>query len=95
MGLVTAVTELAGDGESVLAMSLGGLEVARRRGAVEEINVMRAVLDAVAKNVDHASLGDLALKASEELLASRTGVPQVKGVDEVGLRGIQECGKLG
>ena len=45
------------------------LGVARRRRAVEQVDVVRAVLHAASQHVDDAALADLALQASQELLA--------------------------
>src|SRR2546422_1045886 len=46
--LVAAVAELAGDAEAVGGVTLLGLHVARRRRAVEEVEVVRPMLDPVA-----------------------------------------------
>jgi hypothetical protein len=43
--LVAAILELAGDAEAVLSKALGGLLVAGRRRAVEEIEVILSVVD--------------------------------------------------
>jgi hypothetical protein len=76
--LVAAVFELARDAEQVGVETLGGLWIARRSRAVEEVEVVRAVLDAAAKNVNYAALGDFTLKAGEELLSCRPGLVEVK-----------------
>ena len=44
--LVAAVAQLAGDAEAVGGKALGGLDVARRGRAVEQVQRVRAVLDA-------------------------------------------------
>ena len=76
--LVAAVAELAGDAEAVRGVALRGLRVARRRRAVEEVEVMRPVLDAVAQHVDHAALGDLALQPGQELAPRRAVLAEVE-----------------
>ena len=50
--LVAAVAELPGDAEAVVREELGRLRVAGRRRAVEQVEVVRPVLDAVAEHVD-------------------------------------------
>ena len=92
--LVAAVAELAGDAETVLGEPLGRLGVAGRGRAVEQVDMVRAVLDAVPQHVDDAPLGDLALEPGQELLPRRAGVRQVEMVDQVGLRGGQKRGEL-
>src|SRR5437762_2610425 len=66
LGFVPAVAELPRDREAVPRVALGGHLIARCRRAVEELYVMRAVLHALAKDVDHAALADLALQPCEE-----------------------------
>ena len=63
LGLVTAVAELARDGEAVLRVAFSGDGVAGRRRAVEEFDVMWPVLDPLAEHVNHAAFADLALEA--------------------------------
>ena len=67
--LVRAVGELARDREAVLRVQRLGLGVARRRRAVEQIEVQRPVLHALAQHVDDAALADLAGEAGQELEA--------------------------
>src|SRR6266508_873723 len=56
--LVGAVPELARDAEAVARKPLDRLLVVRRRSAVEEVDVVRAVLDAVAQDVDSPAARD-------------------------------------
>src|SRR6266542_3400233 len=49
LGVVLAVTQLAGDAEDVCGEALGGLGVARRRGAVEEVHRGWTVFDTLAQ----------------------------------------------
>src|SRR6266851_2539407 len=55
-GFVPAVAKLAGDREPVQGEALGSLRIAGRRRAVEQVDIVRAVLDATAQHVDNAVL---------------------------------------
>ena len=68
--LVAAVAQLARDAEAVLREELLGLDVAGRRRAVEQVDVVGPVLDAVPEDVDDAALRDLALQPREERRSS-------------------------
>ena len=92
--LVAAVAELARDAEAVGRVALGGLGVARRRRAVEEVDVVRAVLDPVAQHVDDAALADLALQPREELAPRRAVLAEVERLGDVRLRLAQEGREL-
>jgi hypothetical protein len=94
LSLVAAVAELARDAEAVGLVLFGGLEVTRRGRAVEEVEVMRPVLESMAQYVDRAALGDLALQAGQELAPRRAVLSQVERVDDVRLRFAQKGGKL-
>ena len=95
LGVVPAVAELAGDAELVLAEApLGGL-VLGGGSAAEEIEVVGAVLDAVAEDFDGAAFGDLALEAREELAAGGAGFVEAEGGGGVGLGGVEEGAELG
>src|SRR5687768_9101238 len=72
LGLVTAVAKLARYAEAIARITLGRLLVAGRGCAVKEVDVMRAVLDSVAQDVDGAPLRDLPLEARQELAPRRT-----------------------
>ena len=48
VGLVPAVTKLSRDRETILIVEDAGLLVARRRRTVEEIDMMRSVLEPLA-----------------------------------------------
>ena len=75
-----------------------GLGVARRRRAVEQVEVHRPVLHALAQHVDDAALADLAGEAGEELEAVdvlgvvRVGHRQL--LERLGLGGAQEGEEL-
>ena len=56
--LVAAVFELAGDAEPVRSETRGGLWITRRRRAIEEVEMVRTMLDAAAQKVNDAALGD-------------------------------------
>ena len=94
LSVVPAVAELAGDTELVLAEApLGGLVVGGG-GAVEEVEVVGAVLDAVAKDFDGAAFGDLALEAGEELAAGGAVFVEAEGGGGAGLGGVEEGTEL-
>ena len=67
--LVHAVGELAGDREAVLGVQRLGSGVARRRRAVEQVEVDGPVLHALAQHIDDAAFADLGGEAGEELEA--------------------------
>ena len=92
--LVAAVAQLAGDAEAVRGVALRGLGVARRRRAVEQVELVRPVLDAVAQHVDDAALADLALQAGQELAPRRAVLVEVERLGRLGLGGLQEGAEL-
>ena len=94
LGVVAAVAKLPDDGEAVLLEALLRLHVPGRRRAVEQVQVVRAVSDAVAQHVDGAALGDLALQPGEELSSRRTVLVQRQRFGGVRLGGRQECREL-
>ena len=69
LGVVAAVAELARDAEPVQVVEGRCLLVAGRGGAVEEVEVVGAVVDAASQHLDSAAPRDLALEAGEELPA--------------------------
>ena len=75
-------------------VALGRLRVARRRRAVEEVEVVRPVLDAVAQHVDRAALGDLALQPRQELAPRRAVLAEVERLGRLRLRRPQERREL-
>ena len=93
--LVAAVAELPRDAEAVGGVALGGLGVARGRRAVEEVEVVRPVLEPVAQDVDGAALGDLALQPRQELAPSGAVLAEVERLADVGLGRAQEGRELG
>ena len=62
LGVFAAVAQLARDGEAVPFEALPSRFVAFRGGAVEQLEIVGAVADAVAQHVDGAPLVDLALQ---------------------------------
>ena len=94
-GLVTAVAELPRDAEAVGAVLPGGLRVAGRGRAAEEVEVVRPVLDPVAQHVDGAAPSDLPVEPRQELPPRRPVLPQVERPGRLRLRLVQEDGKLG
>ena len=95
LGLVAAVAQLAGDGEAVLPEALLRLRVVGRGGAVEQVEVVGPVADAVAQHVDGAALADLPLEPGEEAAAGGACLRQGEGLGCLGLGGAQEGGELG
>ena len=94
LGVVPAVAELTGDGEAVLPEASLRLLVLGRGRAVEEVEVVRAVLDAVAENIDGAALRDLALQAGEELATGGAVLVESESGGRVGLGGVEEGAQL-
>ena len=90
LSVVPAVAKLAGDAELVLAEAPLGRLVLGRGRAVEEVEVVGAVLHAVAEDGDGAVFGDLALEAGEELAAGGTVLVEAEGGGGVGLGGVEE-----
>ena len=95
LGLVAAVAKLAGDREAVPPEALLRLGVVGRGGAVEKVEVVGAVADAVAQHVDGAALADLTLKPGQEAAARGTGLGQIERLRRFGLGRAQEGGELG
>jgi len=73
---------------------VGGLDVARRGRAVEEVERVPAVLDALAKHIYDAPPGDLTLEPGQEFAACGGVVVQVERLGDLRLRGAQELGQL-
>ena len=92
--LVPAVVQLPGDGEAVPLEAFLCFFVAGRWRAVEEIQMVRAMLDAMAQDVDGAALGDLALQPREELAPGWAIFVQRQRFRGFGLCGAKERGKL-
>ena len=76
LDLVAAVAQLAGDGEAVLPEALLRLGVVGRGGAVEQVEIVRPVPEAVAQHLDAAPLADLPLEPGQEPAARGAGLGQ-------------------
>ena len=94
LGFVAAVAQLPGNGEAVLLEESLRLRVLGRGCAVEEVEVVRSVLDAVAQHVNSAPFAYFALKPRQELAPGRAVLVKCQGVGHLGLGGSQEGGKL-
>ena len=92
--LITAVAQLPGYAKAVQGIALGGLGVARRRGSIKEIQMMRAVFDAMTQHIDHAALADLSLQAGEKFLPDGAGVIKVESFNGFRLSSLEKFGKL-
>src|SRR5579864_1201002 len=66
---IPAISQLPGYAETVLLRSCFRLDVARRWRAIEQIDLVRAMLDSMPQNINHATFADLSLKARKELLS--------------------------
>ena len=91
---IAAVAQLPGDAETVMRVTLGGDRIAGRRRAVEQVELVRPVLDAVAQHVDHAALRNLPLQPRQELAPRRAVLGQVQRGGRLGLGDLQEDGEL-
>jgi len=94
LGFVTTVAELSRHAEAVRGEAFDGPRVAWRGRAVEEVDVVGAVLDPFTQHVDHAALADLALQASQKLAACRPIGPEAQRLDERLLRREKETAEL-
>ena len=92
---IFAVAELAGHAEDVGAIQFLRLGIAGSRSTIEEIDRHRAMVDALAKNIHHAALGNFALQPGEKLLPLRPFVLQAKLGEELGLCRPQEGQEFG
>src|SRR5690606_6174635 len=93
--LVAAVAELPRDAEAIGGVALGGLHVAGRRRAVEEVEVVRPVFEPLTQHVDGAAPADLPLKTSQELAPRRPVPAEVEGVGHLRLCFAEEGRELG
>jgi hypothetical protein len=82
------------DTEAVGRVALACFRVACGRRAVEEIDVMCTMFDAVAQHVDCASPRDLALQPSQELATRGAIAGEVEGICRFRLRFVQEGREL-
>ncbi len=95
LGLIPAVAELPRHAEAVLSVLDLGLLVPRRRCAIKEVDMVRPVIYALAQHVDGSALADFPLQPGQELAPGRAVLAQIQRYGNVGLGGMQECGKLG
>ena len=93
--VVVAVPELARDAEPVQAVEGRGLVVAGRGGAVEEVEVVGAVVDPVPEHVDGAAARDLAVEAGEELTPGGAVQVEVEQLGGFGLGCAEEGREVG
>jgi hypothetical protein len=93
-GLIVAVSELAGKAEAVEAEQLGGAAVAGGGRAVEELDLVGAVADALAQHFHHAALGDLFLQPGQELPAAGPIYGDRHGFGDLRLSGLQKTLQL-
>ena len=94
LGFVAAVAKLPGDREAVLFEALLRFRVVGRRGAVEQVEVVGPVPDAVAQHVDGAALADLPLEPGQEPAARGAGLGQIEGLRCFGLGRVEKGGEL-
>ena len=94
LGIVPAVPELASDAELVLEEAPLGRRVLGGRRAIEEVEVVGAVLDPVAQDIDGAALADLALEAGEKLAACGAVFVEADSGSGVRLGGVEEGAEL-
>ena len=92
--VVPAVPELPGDAELVLEEAPLGRLVLGGGRAVEEVEVVGAVLDPVAQDVDRAALADLPLEAGEKLAAGWAVFVEADSGSGVRLGGVEEGAEL-
>ena len=92
--LVAAVAKLPDNGEAVPFEAFLRLHISGRGRAVEQFDVVRAALHAVAQHVDGAALGDLALEPRQELAPRRAVLVQRERFGGLRLRVVQEGGEL-
>ena len=76
--VVEAVAKLAGYAETVLAIAFLCSGIVRRGGAVEKINLVRAMLHAVAQRVNRTLLGNAAFETGQEFAADRTVIMKIQ-----------------
>jgi hypothetical protein len=91
---VTAVSELSGHAEAVGGVALPSFHIAWGRRAVEEIEVVRSMFEAVTKDIDGAAFADLALQPSQKHTPRWTLLAEIESLGRLGLRLPQEGGEL-
>ena len=85
LGLVQAVAELPRNAEAILPIQDLSPFVSRRRRAVHQVDLVRPVLDAIAKHVDCAPPGNLPLQAGKEPAAGGAVLPEIQRLCGTGL----------
>ena len=95
LGLVAAVAKLPRDAEDVGREPLGGRGVAGGRRSVEEVHVVRPVLDPVSQHVHDAAPADFALQPCQEVAPGGAFLAEVERFGRVRLCFAQESGELG
>ena len=68
-GCISAIGQLARDGEAVLPVQPGSLYVALRGCAVEKVEVKSPMLNALAQHINHTTLADFGGEAGKKLEA--------------------------
>ena len=92
--LIAAVTQLARDAEAIGSITFFCLFVARRRRTVEDVEMMRPMLDAIAQHVDGAALADLALQPRKKLASRRAVLAEFEMLRDFRLRLMQKHREL-
>jgi hypothetical protein len=95
LSLVTTVAKLPRDAEPVGRVALLGLRVAGRGRAVEQIEVVRPVLDPMAQHGNGPALRNLSLQPSKKLAAHRAVLVELEGRGRLRLRFAEEGRELG
>ena len=97
-GLVLAVTQLAGDGETVPGKERRGFGIARRGSTIEQVEMQGAVVQALAEYVNDAALADFVGEPGEELLpVDILGILVIRYgelLERLRLRRVQEAEQL-
>ena len=94
LDVAAAVPELSSHAEAVQRVEVFRLLVIRGRRAVEEVESVRTVSDAVAEHVYGSALAYLTPEAREEVAPCRAVVVETEGGGDIGLGCAEEGGKL-
>jgi hypothetical protein len=93
--IVLAVLKLPGDAEQVRFPSLHRLLIARRRGAIEELDLCWTVSDSLSEDVHDSPFCDFALQPIEELESARTIASESQLLERFWLGFLDELQKVG